>query len=143
MVRRRVPMEIHSVKKTRMINPKVFKSEQLELWDATTNVQYIWSMVRNRPGQSLDKSSREGESPTRRIENPVQFNQQWISLHITPRVVSSTERDVNKIQIRDKLIEHIHLSNVPSRFISIIWVPNEIKISPQNPIIKITGIQIH
>lgn len=79
------PRREHSIKETRVANPKVLKTDFFLFWNGRFNVDRAWRVVRHWFTQRQDHCVREARGPVQGGEVPVELFKQRVVLHIAPR----------------------------------------------------------
>jgi hypothetical protein len=88
-----------------VLKPEILKSKYISLGDASANLDSTGQVIRRYPSKRKDHRERKDTSPSNRGEEPINLLQKRGSLHIAPGIASTLQRQFNKAQVTNNVIE--------------------------------------
>jgi hypothetical protein len=102
---RRDPNSFDLIQTIRVLKLEIFKSKNISLGDASANLDSTGQVIRSYPSKRKDHRKRKDTSPSNRGEEPINLLQKGGSLHIAPSIASTLQRQFNKAQMTNNIIE--------------------------------------
>lgn len=118
-----------SVHESRAIKPEVFKSKKLSPGHTCTVGDQIRDMIQRVAGNQFGTGIWENGCQVGRGEDPIDFLQQWVLLHVTSSEGPTQDGDLNQPKKVDGVIKSAHVLRITSRFVAIIIRAVEVEVS--------------
>jgi hypothetical protein len=111
----------------RVAQPIILKSENVSLWDVSTNLNLAMEMLRCDSCKWENQRKGKLSGPSKGSKKPVNLFQRRGLLHVTPGVASTFQGQFNKTDIVDYIVENKSVIEVSSRSIPILSISIKLK----------------
>jgi hypothetical protein len=125
---RRDPNRFNLLQTAGMLKPEILKSKNISLRDVSANLDSTGQMIRGNPSKGKDHRKRKDTSPGNRSEKPINLLQKGGSLHVTPGIASTLQRQLNKAQVTDDIIEDYRILKITPSSIAVLSISIEVKV---------------